>query len=66
VRRKLALLVIALLPAALGFFAWQMYRIGWLTDSIIYLRASLGLLLLIGWHSSFSTHRHLGNFLSFL
>jgi two-component system OmpR family sensor kinase len=47
VRRKLTLVAIVLLPAALGFVAWQMYRNGWLTDSIIYLRASLGLLLLI-------------------
>jgi two-component system, OmpR family, sensor kinase len=47
VTRKHIFVVIALLPAVLGFFAWQMYRIGWLTDSIIYLRATLGLLLLI-------------------
>ncbi len=46
-RRKLTLVLIVLLPAALGFIAWQLYRNGWLTDSIIYLRASLGLLLLI-------------------
>ena len=46
-RRNLTFTVIALLPAALGFIAWQVYRNGWLTDSIIYLRASLGLLLLI-------------------
>lgn len=46
-RRKHALAIIALLPAALGFIAWQSYRNGWLTDSIIYLRASLGLLLFI-------------------
>jgi len=43
-KRKLPL---ALLPAALGFVAWQVYRNGWITDSIIYLRASLGLLLFI-------------------
>ena len=50
-RRKLtlALTFIAFLPAALGFIAWQIYRSGLLTDSIIYLRASLGLLyFLIG------------------
>jgi two-component system, OmpR family, sensor kinase len=47
VRSKLIPVVMALLPAALGFVAWQMYRSGWLTDSIIYLRASFGLLLLI-------------------
>jgi len=47
VRRKLTLAVIALLPAALGFIAWQVYRNGWITDSIIYLRASLGFLLFI-------------------
>ena len=46
-RRKLTLLIIALLPAALGFAAWQAYRNGLLTDSIIYLRASFGLLLFI-------------------
>lgn len=46
-RRKLTFTVIALLPALLGFIAWQVYRNGWFTDSIIYLRASLGLLLLI-------------------
>ena len=46
-RRKLTLAHIALLPAALGFIAWQVYRNGLLTDFIIYLRASLGLLLLI-------------------
>lgn len=46
-RRKLTLAVIALLPAALGFIAWQVYRNGWITDSIIYLRASLGFLLFI-------------------
>jgi two-component system, OmpR family, sensor kinase len=47
VRRKLTPALIAVLPAALGFIAWQVYRNGLLTDSIIYLRASLGLLLLI-------------------
>lgn len=48
-RRKLPIIVIALLPAALGFIAWQVYRNDLLTDSIIYLRASLGLLyFLIG------------------
>jgi len=47
VRRKLILAVIALLPVALGFIAWQLYRNGWLTDSIIYLRASFGLLLFL-------------------
>ena len=46
-RRKLTLLIIVFLPAALGFAAWQAYRNGLLTDSIIYLRASLGLLLYI-------------------
>ncbi|HEY5731755.1 MAG TPA: HAMP domain-containing sensor histidine kinase [Anaerolineales bacterium] len=46
-RRKLTLLIIALLPAVLGFSAWQVYRNGWSTDFIIYLRASLGLLLFI-------------------
>jgi two-component system OmpR family sensor kinase len=46
-RRKLKLFIIALLPTAVGFTAWQFYRNGLLTDSIIYLRASLGLLLFI-------------------
>jgi two-component system OmpR family sensor kinase len=46
-RRKLTFIFIALLPAMLGFIVWQAYRNGWLTDSIVYLRASLGLLLLI-------------------
>lgn len=46
-RRKLTPALIALLPAVLGFIAWQVYRNGLFTDSIIYLRASLGLLLLI-------------------
>ncbi len=43
-RRELTL---ALLPAVLGFIAWQVYRNSLLTDSIIYLRASLGLLLFL-------------------
>lgn len=43
-KRKLTLALISLLPAALGFIAWQVYRNDLLTDSIIYLRASLGLL----------------------
>jgi len=46
-KRKLNLALIAILPAALGFIAWQVYRNGLLTDSIIYLRASLGLLLFV-------------------
>ena len=46
-RHKLTLAVIALLPAALGFVAWQVYRNGLLTDSIIYLRSSLGMLLFL-------------------
>ena len=46
-KRKLTIFVTALLPALLGFTAWQFYRNGLLTDSIIYLRASLGLLILI-------------------
>lgn len=37
--------LIALLPAALGFLLWQAYRYGWLTDSILYLRINLGLLI---------------------
>jgi len=46
-KRKLSLLLITILPAILGFTAWLMFRNGWLKDYIIYLRASLGLLLLI-------------------
>ncbi len=46
-KRKLTLAVIALLPVALGFIAWQVYHNGWLTDFIIYLRASLGLFLFL-------------------
>lgn len=46
-RRRITLSLITLLPAALGFTAWQVYRNGWLTDSILYLRTSLGLLLLL-------------------
>ncbi|HAV78597.1 MAG TPA: hypothetical protein DCX53_14710 [Anaerolineae bacterium] len=46
-KRKLTLILIALLPAVLGFITWQIFRTGLLTDSIIYLRASLGLLLLL-------------------
>lgn len=46
-RRKLTFFIVALLPALLGFTTWQVYRNDLLTDSIIYLRASLGLLLFI-------------------
>ena len=46
-RNKLTLFLIAILPAALGFAVWQIFRNGLLTDSIVYLRASLGLLLFI-------------------
>jgi two-component system, OmpR family, sensor kinase len=46
VRRNLVLLI-AVLPAALGFLSWQAFRYGWLTDSILYLRTNLGLLLFL-------------------
>lgn len=35
------------MPAALGFVAWLAFRFGWLPDSILYLRANLGLLLFL-------------------
>ena len=40
-------MLLILLPAALGFLAWQAFRFGWLTDLVIYLRANLGLLIFI-------------------
>lgn len=40
------MLLIAL-PVALGFLLWQAFRFGWLADSILYLRANLGLLIFL-------------------
>jgi len=45
--RRAPTVIIALLPAALGFLLWQAYRYGWLADSILYLRANLGLLIFL-------------------
>ena len=45
-RRNLALLI-AVLPAALSFIVWQAFRFGWFTDSILYLRVNLGLLIFL-------------------
>lgn len=44
-KRSLSLLIA--LPAALGFLLWQAFRFGWLADSILYLRANLGLLIFL-------------------
>lgn len=46
-RRYRLLFIVAVLPAALGFLIWQAYRFGWLSDSILYLRANLGLLIFL-------------------
>lgn len=45
--RRAPAVLIALLPAALGFLLWQTYRYGWLADSILYLRTNLGLLIFL-------------------
>ena len=44
-RRNHRLLVA--LPTVFGFLLWQAFRFGWLADSILYLRANLGLLLFL-------------------
>jgi two-component system, OmpR family, sensor kinase len=36
-----------LAPAMFGLIAWLAFRLGWASDSILYLRANLGLLLLL-------------------
>lgn len=46
-RRNRTLFLLASQPAALGFLAWQAFRFGWLSDSILYLRANLGLLIFL-------------------
>jgi len=45
VKRNLILLIT--LPVALGLLTWQAFRLRWLPDSILYLRANLGLLIFI-------------------
>lgn len=44
-RRSLAFLLVVL-PALVGLTVWLAFRLGWLSDSIIYLRANLGIVSL--------------------
>lgn len=46
-RSKRFFFIIVIVPAALGFAAWLAFRLGWASDLILYLRANLGLLLLL-------------------
>jgi len=45
-KRRSLVLLLALLPALVGLAAWLAFRLGWLPDSIVYVRVNLGTLLL--------------------